>query len=533
LYPIFLYFMLLLQPLSYFLKKFFPIISFFLILNFCKEFDSVFTKNLANFKGFPFFTYNILSTLSNIDTNFQITIIILLLVNFNFFSKLQTVLPLFFILCLDPQFIVFFWNYSNIYTPLNINLLNGLFLIHPIFIIIVFVFFFKKYFLKDFKKLGENRALRVRGFNFFKWDQKFNKFFQIITLLFINLVIFTGGWWAQQELNWGGWWVWDFIEIVNLFILVFYIVFLHFHKIENKLVWIFSKSLLIFSIYTLYIISRYNLIPSIHSFLSDLCFLQYDYFLYKVLASFLIAYLFEFFYRVLQGFAKKLNLTKLRVFLLNWILYVYIYSLILLVLFFIMNKAVQVGSLVFLKSILNLNILLLIFLKISKTFLLLICLNFSFYIIYIKFFFKKTYFFKILHLSVFLFLLLTTYYLNYSDLIFLKSIQTTPKLYLYFKQSQITLNYIFWSVGDFRGIAFNNFFTNITYLLSQTVKQTNSLTFAPIILDKYLYLNHIILTHINRIVYLYYSYYVLVIYYSLTLILLTLFLKKLLQLKKD
>lgn len=93
---------------------------------------------------------------------------------------------------------------------------------------------------------------------------------KILFILIISLLsIFLGSWWAQQELDWGGWWNWDFVEIISLNVLVF--IILNLHKLYNNLtltlinLFIMCLLIILFSTFI-----RYNVFPSIHNFLGVL-----------------------------------------------------------------------------------------------------------------------------------------------------------------------------------------------------------------------------------------------------------------------
>jgi hypothetical protein len=93
-------------------------------------------------------------------------------------------------------------------------------------------------------------------------------------------------------LNWGGWWAWDFVELVNLNILLFFLTQKHTTPyLKNNYPFISINLLLIV---VTYVYTRYNLIPSIHSFLSELSFLQYDY-----VVNIGILVVIYFFYKIL------------------------------------------------------------------------------------------------------------------------------------------------------------------------------------------------------------------------------------------
>jgi cytochrome c biogenesis factor len=175
---------------------------------------------------------------------------------------------------------------------INLNLLNGLFLIHPILLVLLIVCILYK-----IQTIIIQITNKLLGRCYLVQLTKFKYIGVNLTLTLSTFLLLTGGWWAQQELNWGGYWVWDFIELVNLFLLSFYIYNKHIiHRC--KYVYNFILQIIcIFIILTIYIYSRYNLIPSVHTFLSDLCFLQYDFFIkliIKLVFFYVIYYLYMY-----------------------------------------------------------------------------------------------------------------------------------------------------------------------------------------------------------------------------------------------
>jgi hypothetical protein len=273
---------------TFFTKKFKNVILMLFIYMIFITLNSYYKYN-TNFIAltnlfFKSFLYNLILLISDIDYNIIIiySLFFLLTIYYKSINTLKvSILYIFFIIELPY---VLQYNDLYIYNKIiNINLINGLFIIHPIILLSLLSLLFwtsLKYFKLvqnifniNFNYNYYNKTLVFYNILFFK--NKLN----IILLILTSLVLFTGSWWAQQELNWGGYWVWDFIELVNLFLLSFYIYNKHIiHRC--KYVYNFILQIIcIFIILTIYIYSRYNLIPSVHTFLSDLCFLQYDFFI--------------------------------------------------------------------------------------------------------------------------------------------------------------------------------------------------------------------------------------------------------------
>lgn len=120
---------------------------------------------------------------------------------------------------------------------INFNLLNGIMNVHPCVYLLIYNNLLNMYlgFLKN-KKISLNYAV-----------------------IYFSTLLFLGGFWAAQELSWGGWWSWDITECTILYIYI-YILYMSHTKIKNKFTEIFYLFIIIF------ILNKTNLIVSIHSF---------------------------------------------------------------------------------------------------------------------------------------------------------------------------------------------------------------------------------------------------------------------------
>lgn len=161
---------------------------------------------------------------------------------------------------------------------LNTNLINGLFIIHPILvyvyysfccfiILITLIFYF-------------NLNAKFNNVNICKLLLKKIHFILKIKLYLIFLAIALGSLWAYQELTWGTWWNWDLIEVVNLIYFLFVLNLNHENKLfllKNNL-FLFLKNLMVFFI--LYLSVRYSLIQSIHNFLNIQIQNQFNIYIY-------------------------------------------------------------------------------------------------------------------------------------------------------------------------------------------------------------------------------------------------------------
>lgn len=220
--------------------------------------------------------------------NFKYNLIIILIILI-FFKKKQNIFYkniffnfLFLILIIfNVNTIIQFSKYGNqltFFKKYNTALLNGIINVHTwltfvcysfiiIFILIsVYLYTFKKMYLNIF---------------FFKNFKKWFYFYSIFT------AIFLGCFWSFQQLNWGGWWNWDLVELLSL-IFFFTILYLIHNNFKNIFNIIFFKKIIIIFLSSL-IIVRGNFLSSIHSF-NESNFLKW--FLMKFLIIFIFVQIF-------------------------------------------------------------------------------------------------------------------------------------------------------------------------------------------------------------------------------------------------
>ena len=148
-----------------------------------------------------------------------------------------------------------FLYYSTTHT-ININLLNGLLLIHPIILYIVYILYISVVFFKlsfKFKKIYKNPHLYNTNISLLMFTS--------------NVSLVLGCWWAEQELSWGGWWNWDFVELIALNFFLMFLVY--FHTPNKTNVFVKTNILVLYLIILVaIIIVRFNIINSIHNFIN-------------------------------------------------------------------------------------------------------------------------------------------------------------------------------------------------------------------------------------------------------------------------
>lgn len=174
----------------------------------------------------------------------------------------------------------------------NEKLINGLFIIHPILtysfyalLITMCIIFLYCCFNYRFNYLVNILCIA---------STKNFKQLQLFCLLIGLVAIILGGWWAQQEVNWNGWWGWDFIEVVNLSLFLWFVYFVHSRYLFSYFFfikkWIIS-CLYLFLFYM--ILLRWGMFNSIHTFLSN-SLLGYEYiYMYFVIFFMTVLLLFN------------------------------------------------------------------------------------------------------------------------------------------------------------------------------------------------------------------------------------------------
>jgi hypothetical protein len=154
-------------------------------------------------------------------------------------------------LIISVNFLIYLMVFSKTLKYINIPLSNTLFIIHPNLLILCFCFLLLT--LINVKTISPH-----------------------MQLIFLLNSLFLGGYWALQELNWGGWWNWDSIEMYVFYITLFYLSY--FHKYLKQLPYTFKQTHLIYFLvlnFLLYfLLNRLGVTISIHRFVKS-NFLKY------------------------------------------------------------------------------------------------------------------------------------------------------------------------------------------------------------------------------------------------------------------
>jgi cytochrome c biogenesis factor len=223
---------------------------FIIKINFNKKINEMFLNN--NFYNNSFWDYILILNNNNKSLIFFLFVILIFFLKIK--NKKNIFIIFFFIFLLQIYNIkIPFNSISEIlfkYNNININLTNGLILVHPICMYISYILLI--IFFKNVKIKKINRIIfYVKSKNY----------------IFISFVsIFLGSYWSQQELNWGGWWNWDFVEIIALifFLLYSFLIHINLNKNLNLLFSVYTKTINYLILF--FFIIRLDFINSIHSF---------------------------------------------------------------------------------------------------------------------------------------------------------------------------------------------------------------------------------------------------------------------------
>lgn len=143
----------------------------------------------------------------------------------------------------------------------DLSLSNGAVIIHPILILINYsliltsttlAFCTNKHYLPDCMplKLFKN-LMSFKQFNF-------------VNMRLIIVAVFLGAYWAHQELNWGGYWSWDLVELISLSLMSILVLLSHLVKLRFSV----TSSLLVLTVVMLlFTLVRLGVVQSVHGFL--------------------------------------------------------------------------------------------------------------------------------------------------------------------------------------------------------------------------------------------------------------------------
>ena len=234
-----------------------------------------------------YFTVGLLNTKYNILLIFLVSIIFL-----NFFKKnpkktpLITLITLLYINVIPG--IVNTNVFSNIISlsTVNTNLLNGLMLIHPVLLYLFYIL----YLIYAYNLLVLRRSTDIKLI----YDTEIQRGFLMLTVSYTSLIL--GCFWAEQELAWGGWWSWDFVELIALNFFIYMLYSVHSPKRGSmvKFSSVYRPGKIILVLVSAVLVVRFNIINSIHNFISIESQNQYYYYIILILVCSITILLFSY-----------------------------------------------------------------------------------------------------------------------------------------------------------------------------------------------------------------------------------------------
>lgn len=230
-------------------------------------------------------TITLLNTKSNILVLYVIFVLIVL--NHSYISN-YSCLTIILMLSIYNMFAAsdthFFINLSFYSNGLNTSLINGIVLIHPIFLYTFYGLFFTK--IRYHFNMANEHIIKRYSRHHMLVSLSLNSW----SLLLIITSIVLGCWWAEQELSWGGWWSWDFVELVALNFFVMFLVKIHSLKSDTLQV---NKATYFLKIVVVSImVVRFNIVNSIHNFINLESQNQYMYYIITLIVIMIVLILF-------------------------------------------------------------------------------------------------------------------------------------------------------------------------------------------------------------------------------------------------
>ena len=104
-------------------------------------------------------------------------------------------------------------------------LLNGNMLVHPSLVYVVFIILLLHHYCTITWLQVANHVNLCILYTWKNLNEKKQILYKAILVCALGLVL--GAWWAGQELNWGGFWVWDPVETVLLLLFLFLVILAH------------------------------------------------------------------------------------------------------------------------------------------------------------------------------------------------------------------------------------------------------------------------------------------------------------------
>lgn len=161
------------------------LLSAFLSFNYFSYFELI--GGVSNF--FYLFNFKILNIVSNIDTNIiLLSLLTLFLFGVNFKKNQLTLVVVFLIFFFEVSFKKSIILDQSIFSPNNLNLLNGLFIIHPILLIILLVYLTQYMYMRYRSITTHTLNLKTSLLS-----NRYSNFYLNIVLFMSLFLLITGG----------------------------------------------------------------------------------------------------------------------------------------------------------------------------------------------------------------------------------------------------------------------------------------------------------------------------------------------------
>lgn len=444
---------------------------YMLLITFWEDLQNI-TFNISLY----YTTVNLLNSKANLIILMLVTLLInnIIYKNKFIFNLLPIIILLYSNNIFENTYLSYF-SVSVIFKSINTNLLNGLMLVHPVILYTFYILY-----LTRFKANTETFFLKSKIPPFY-----LSKGMELLMAILIAIIL--GCWWAEQELSWGGWWSWDFVELLAL---NFFLKSLtEVHSSKNQFSLYYKSVIWLFMIFcTSVLLVRFNIINSIHNFVNSESQNQYFYYIIYVIVITLIFLIYVSLTSIDKRYNHRTNLIKI------WNPHLLISTIIILFLVTILvniliidlwhfKNITQINlkhlyvyfilvyvSVIYLKISVYMNIYIVIIIYQAYLYGFLDCISIIIYLNIIKHFNKRTGFITAIHNNWILFYLVTLHQVyNFST--HLNSLKCNSILLLKltnFNQS----NLLDFNLNSFSSIytnSFNKILLNNKYLFDKNI----------------------------------------------------------------
>lgn len=165
--------------------------------------------------------------------------------------------------------------YFNTNNNLNVNLLNGIMLIHPLVLYTYYGIYIS--YIINICRYTKDVKIIVKKTNIYT----------MVAMILMSILL--GCWWAEQELSWGGWWSWDLVELIALNFFLLSLIVAHSSSKNTTKEFFVSAKIYYVVFFSSLLFVRFNLINSIHNFLNSesqnqfLFYIHYTYVVYLII----------------------------------------------------------------------------------------------------------------------------------------------------------------------------------------------------------------------------------------------------------